>query len=207
MTPTYRLRLLECTFALAVAAASFVAGPAMAQKQGGTVTVGLELDIPGFDPLKVGVYDTAANIAAKLLYDTLTTLDERLRELWEPGAAGVEQRCRVIEEARRAGIETSVMFGPLLPFLSDSQEDIDALLKRAADLGVDVIWVDALNPRPRVWPAVACLLREKFPELMQSYRRILFDRPSRAAYLDELRNRIENAARRESLTDRVASCV
>jgi len=34
------------------------------QKQGGTLTVGLELDIPGFDPLKVGVYDTAANIAA-----------------------------------------------------------------------------------------------------------------------------------------------
>ena len=38
--------------------------PALAQKQGGTLTVGLEPDIPGFDPLKVGVYDTAANIAA-----------------------------------------------------------------------------------------------------------------------------------------------
>ena len=49
---------------LAAAAAMFAAGPAMAQKQGGTLTVGLELDIPGFDPLKVGVYDTSANIAA-----------------------------------------------------------------------------------------------------------------------------------------------
>ena len=29
--------------------------PASAQKQGGTVTVGQELDIPGFDALKVGV--------------------------------------------------------------------------------------------------------------------------------------------------------
>jgi len=36
----------------------------LAQKQGGSLTVGVELDIPGFDPLKVGVYDTAANIAA-----------------------------------------------------------------------------------------------------------------------------------------------
>ena len=32
--------------------------PASAQKQGGSITVGLELDIPGFDPLKVGVFDT-----------------------------------------------------------------------------------------------------------------------------------------------------
>jgi hypothetical protein len=37
------------------------AEPAAAQKQGGSITVGIELDIPGFDPLKVGVYDTAAH--------------------------------------------------------------------------------------------------------------------------------------------------
>jgi 4-phytase/acid phosphatase/peptide/nickel transport system substrate-binding protein len=61
---------------LAAAAAVLAAGPAMAQKQGGTLTVGLELDIPGFDPLKVGVYDTAANIAASLLLETLVGLDD-----------------------------------------------------------------------------------------------------------------------------------
>ena len=62
--------------ALAAAAAVFASGPAMAQKQGGTLTVGLELDIPGFDPLKVGVYDTSANIAASLILETLVGLDE-----------------------------------------------------------------------------------------------------------------------------------
>jgi peptide/nickel transport system substrate-binding protein len=62
--------------ALAAAAAVFAAGPAMAQKQGGTLTVGLELDIPGFDGLKVGVYDTAANIAASLIFETLVKLDD-----------------------------------------------------------------------------------------------------------------------------------
>ena len=111
---------------------------------------------------------------------TLTTLDERLAELWEPGAASVQERLRVIEAARQAGLQTSVMFGPLLPFLSDSQAAIDGLLEQVADLGVDRIWVDALNPRPRVWPAVADLLRGKFPELLQPYRKILFDPPSRA---------------------------
>ena len=75
MTSTPRLRLLECAVALTVAAASCVAGPALAQKKGGSLTVGLELDIPGFDPLKVGVYDTAANIAASVLLETLVKLD------------------------------------------------------------------------------------------------------------------------------------
>ncbi len=138
---------------------------------------------------------------------TLTTLDERLRQLWEPGAAGVEPRCRVIEEARRAGLETSVMFGPLLPFLSDSQENIDAMLTRAGDLGVDAIWVDALNPRPRVWHAVAGLLHAEFPDLLPSYQRILFDRSCRREYLGELRTRIDRAAKRASLSDRVSACM
>jgi peptide/nickel transport system substrate-binding protein len=51
--------------------------PASAQKSGGSITVGLELDIPGFDPLKVGVYDTAALTAASALFDTLTYLDDK----------------------------------------------------------------------------------------------------------------------------------
>jgi DNA repair photolyase len=138
---------------------------------------------------------------------TVTTLDRRLQKLWEPGTASVESRLHVIDAARRASLETSIMFGPLLPFLSDSQASIDALLDRAAELGVDQIWIDALNSRPRVWPAVAELLRLNFPELLQPYRRILFDQPSRAIYLKDLQTRIAVAARRKSLTGRVTACM
>jgi 4-phytase/acid phosphatase/peptide/nickel transport system substrate-binding protein len=53
------------------------AGSAHAQKQGGSITVGLELDIPGFDPLKVGVFDTSAETAAAAIFDTLTYLDDK----------------------------------------------------------------------------------------------------------------------------------
>jgi DNA repair photolyase len=152
-----------------------------------------DMDVFAGHPVQVGV--------------TVTTLDQRLAELWEPGAASVDERFGVIEAARQVGLRTSVMFGPLLPFLSDSQESIEALLDRAAALGVDQIWIDAMNPRPRVWPAVASLLRERFPELMQPYRGILFDRAARAAYLDDLRTRIATAVGRKSLADRVSACM
>jgi DNA repair photolyase len=151
-----------------------------------------DLDVFAGRPVQVGI--------------TLTTLDERLRRLWEPAAASIEERLRVTEAAHAAGLETSVMFGPLLPFLSDSPAAIDALLERAADLGIDRIWVDALNPRPRVWLAVAELLRAEFPELLSPYRRILFDQPSRETYLKELWSRVQIAARRRSLAERVVAC-
>jgi DNA repair photolyase len=138
---------------------------------------------------------------------TVTTFDKRLQHLWESGGAGAEDRLGVIEAARKAGLQTSVMFGPLLPVLSDSQAAIDGLLERAADLGVDRIWVDALNTRPRVWPAVAELLRAEFPELLQPYRKILFDPAARAQYLKELRARIDRAATRMAVADRVGTCM
>ena len=72
-----RARKLAPIFLVTAFAVGGVASPASAQKQGGSITVGLELDIPGFDPLKVGVYDTAALTAASLLFDTLTYLDDR----------------------------------------------------------------------------------------------------------------------------------
>ena len=73
-----------------VAAFALSGSPASAQKAGGTMTVGLELDIPGFDPLKVGVYDTAALTASSAIFETLTYLDDngkaqpRLALSWEP---------------------------------------------------------------------------------------------------------------------------
>ena len=70
------LRVLASTLVLAAVAAGVADGSAMAQKRGGILTVGMELDIPGFDPLKVGVFDSAAVIAANLIFDTLTRLDD-----------------------------------------------------------------------------------------------------------------------------------
>ena len=55
MTAAIRSRALARFFLVTVFGVSLSAAPASAQKQGGSITVGLELDIPGFDPLKVGV--------------------------------------------------------------------------------------------------------------------------------------------------------
>src|ERR1700712_4063537 len=76
MIAAFRSGAFVCTvLGTALSAALFV-DPAAAQKQGGSITMGLELDIPGFDPLKVGVFDTAALTAASALFESLTYLDD-----------------------------------------------------------------------------------------------------------------------------------
>jgi len=77
MKAVSRSRAFARIFLTTVFGVALFAGTAHAQKQGGSITVGLELDIPGFDPLKVGVYDTSAETAAAAIFDTLTTLDDK----------------------------------------------------------------------------------------------------------------------------------
>ncbi|MCE5230494.1 radical SAM protein [bacterium] len=137
---------------------------------------------------------------------TITTLDENLRLLWEPCASPVAERLRVLAEAKRAGLKTGSMIGPLLPYLSDSPESIHAILKQLADLGVDDITVDALNPRPKVWESVAALVSRRWPSLREPYRKILFDPTAREAYLADLRARVQSAAIAAGIPDRVWAC-
>jgi DNA repair photolyase len=135
---------------------------------------------------------------------TITTPDERQARLWEPKASSVAGRLRILREAKAAGLRTAVMFGPLLPGISDSQEVIGELFRRAAELGVDRIWTDAINPRPRVWPSVQGFLRRTRPELLETFRRVLFDGAYRRRYLEELDRRVRRAARAAGMTDRLA---
>src|SRR6202047_1731556 len=77
MTAAIRSRKPAQIFLAAAFVAALFAGAANAQKQGGSITFGVELDIPGFDPLKVGAYDTATFTAAAAIFDTLATLDDK----------------------------------------------------------------------------------------------------------------------------------
>jgi len=77
MTAVTRRRSLAPIFLVAAFVSFSGVSGALAQKSGGSITVGQELDIPGFDPLKVGVFDTSAETAAAAIFDTLTYLDDK----------------------------------------------------------------------------------------------------------------------------------
>ena len=71
--------------AFAAFVAAGLAAPAAAQTRGGSVTIGVEQDIAGFDPLTVGVFDTGQEAAAVLIFETLTRLGDDGRPI--PGLA------------------------------------------------------------------------------------------------------------------------
>ncbi|OGO44930.1 MAG: hypothetical protein A2Z05_02050 [Chloroflexi bacterium RBG_16_60_22] len=137
---------------------------------------------------------------------TITTLDESLRQLVEPQSSPSVERLRVLQEAGRLGIRTYAFLGPLMPGLSDSDENVAQLLEAVKDAGIDYCYVDRLNPRFGVWPSLKGMLQKRFPHLVEVYRKLLYDVGAREEYSVRLIQSINALARRQGLDDKIVLC-
>ncbi|MEE3411473.1 MAG: radical SAM protein [Treponema sp.] len=70
---------------------------------------------------------------------TLTTADDNLCKILEPGVCPTSRRVQVLRECKERGIPTVVWLSPLLPFINDTQENIDAIFESCAEAGVKAI--------------------------------------------------------------------
>lgn len=70
---------------------------------------------------------------------TLTTTDDELCKILEPGVCPTSRRVQVLRECKERGIPTVVWLSPLLPFINDTEENIDAIFESCAEAGVKAI--------------------------------------------------------------------
>jgi DNA repair photolyase len=135
-----------------------------------------------------------------ILNISLATLDESVRQRFEPGAGTVTDRLDTIAEFTRRGIPVGVMAMPLLPFISDGEKDIRSLVTALKEAGAAFVMPGGLTLRPgRQKDFFMARLAEAFPGLLPRYRQLYAEeRPSGSclrSYRDEL------AARSAAATD------
>jgi DNA repair photolyase len=68
-----------------------------------------------------------------MVYVSINSLNEDLRQKMEPRTTTAKQRLKVVEDLSKAGIPVGVMVAPLIPGLSD--HEIPAILKAVAERG------------------------------------------------------------------------
>ncbi len=102
---------------------------------------------------------------------SLTTLDERLSRLTEPNVCPTSRRIEVLREFQKAGVPSVVWFCPLLPFLTDTRENLLEVLEACRETGVKgIIWYGpGLTLRDGDREYFYAHLDRKFPGLKQRY--------------------------------------
>ena len=67
---------------------------------------------------------------------TLTTYDDELCKIIEPNVCNTKRRIEVLEEMQKRDIPTVVWLSPLLPFINDTKENVQAILEECARVKV-----------------------------------------------------------------------
>ncbi|HYG03268.1 MAG TPA: radical SAM protein [Chryseosolibacter sp.] len=127
---------------------------------------------------------------------SLSTLDSSIASTLEPGAPLPEDRLRIMQRCKEAGLMVGVNCIPTLPFITDSEAQLDQLVCAAKDHGADFIHIGGLtlfgNEANSSKVLYYKFLERKFPSLIPAYKnlyRIFFSPPQR--YLDELHLKAE----------------
>jgi DNA repair photolyase len=112
---------------------------------------------------------------------SITTLRTRLARILEPRAPRPDLRLRAVQELRSAAISAGVFAMPVLPGITDGEEDLDAIARAARDAGAQWFAASVLFLMPSSQKQFLPFLDEQFPRLARRYREWY----SREAYAPE----------------------
>ncbi|MBR1393248.1 MAG: radical SAM protein [Ruminococcus sp.] len=84
----------------------------------------------------IDLFDSINQKGRSVLQMTLTVADDKLSHITEPNVCPTSRRYEVLKEFQKRGIPTVVWLTPLLPFITDTEENFDRLMEYCLDAGV-----------------------------------------------------------------------
>ena len=126
------------------------------------------------------------------------------RNVFEPHSPRVEQRFEAMREISAAGIPTGVAFMPILPFISDSNENIEAIVRQTKEHGGSFVIGGGLSLNFSQKEQYVRLIESHFSHLMERYNhyfnaeKALLDK-----YFSVVANRIRNFCNKNGISDRM----
>ncbi|MEO3944936.1 radical SAM protein [Gorillibacterium sp. CAU 1737] len=118
---------------------------------------------------------------------TVTLEDDLLQKRFEPRASSSTERFRAMAALRNAGIPSGMYLTPMLPFLSDSEENLRGLYRKAVESRAEFVYTSGLTLTPgRNKAEFLQTISEHFPDLLPKYKELygnddLYGKPDYAA--------------------------
>ena len=107
---------------------------------------------------------------------TITTLKVDLARILEPRAPRPDLRLEAMQKLNQAGVAAGVICAPVLPGITDSPKDLEALVRATARAGGKYIFANSLFLKPCSAAVFLPFLEKEFPQLVESYRQRYKDR-------------------------------
>jgi len=133
---------------------------------------------------------------------TITTLDEALARRLEPRAPRPALRLEAVRRIAEAGLAAGVFANPVMPLLTDSEDQLDALAAAAVRAGASFFGGGLLFLKPCARAVFFPFLETHFPDLLPQYRALFRDRAFlRGEHAQRAKDRVARVCARHGLAD------
>jgi DNA repair photolyase len=103
---------------------------------------------------------------------SITTLNETKARQIDPGAPAAHKRLEALARLTAAGLKTRLFIMPILPGISDRPDELEELVRTAAELGIKSVSIDAFRIARGSEEHFYRFLDKNYPELRPRYERI-----------------------------------
>lgn len=100
---------------------------------------------------------------------TVTTMDRELARLIEPFAPRPDLRIAAVAELAEAGVPVGVIANPVMPLITDTEENLESVAKAAKRAGAYQFGANVLFLKPAAQRAFYPFLAERFPQHLARY--------------------------------------
>jgi DNA repair photolyase len=125
---------------------------------------------------------------------TVTTLDVELARILEPRAPRPDLRIDAVRTLSQAGLRVGVSCSPVVPGITDSPKNLEAVIRATAEAGGDYVFANPLFLKPCSAAVFLPFLEQNFPHLAGNYRKRYQNRaflpPAYAKRLSQLVGRL-----------------
>ncbi len=115
---------------------------------------------------------------------TITLKDEKAQKIFEPRASSTSERFEAVRALRKEGIHSGIFCYPALPFIGNTDENIQAIYQRAKEVNAEFIYADGLTLKPgRSKDEFMRSVKEHYPNLYPKYE-VLYGNNNKYGHLD-----------------------
>lgn len=133
-------------------------------------------------------------------WSIISTKDDRIRLFFEPKAPSVQARFTAMRKLSENNILTGTVFMPILPFIYDDRENIEAVIKKTKESGGQYV----LDAGLTLWGYCGTyfyeVLRKYNPDLITKYKMLYGDTKMLANYTVNVHQQILKYCRKYKLT-------
>ncbi len=140
------------------------------EKYGFGVSIDTKSDLILRDLDLLSAINKKNNVIIKI---SIITTDATLAKTLEPHVISPEKRFQVVKRLKEKGIYVGVLMTPVLPFVTDNEENIKSMIKKAHEVGARFIYTKmGMTLRRTVAEYYYEKIDQLYPELSRDYRGI-----------------------------------